>query len=106
MPELNATPGQTTSPTGGPDRGAAPRRLDRTTQRYGSSLSTLAREVLGSLRELVTFSPRPVPHCESCHTTEDLLPDEGAGIVFCVDCAAPVSEIAFPEFYLDLGNGD
>lgn len=43
--------------------------------------------------------------CASCAATSDLVvAHDDADVRFCADCAAPLSEIPFPEYYLDIGG--
>ena len=45
--------------------------------------------------------------CASCGATEGLVQEPLESlVVFCADCAAPMSSIEFPEYYCDLGGGD
>ncbi len=45
--------------------------------------------------------------CAACHSPENLILDDADSIVvFCRDCAAPMSALEFPEYYCDLGGGD
>jgi hypothetical protein len=79
----------------------------RGTTAAATVLSERARRALASLLPRSRRQDVPdLPRCASCQTTEGLLPDEGAGVVFCAPCAAPIGAITFPEFYLDLVYGD
>lgn len=42
--------------------------------------------------------------CASCGATDDLVEDDGSETVFCDACAAPLAELAFPEYYCDHGG--
>lgn len=42
--------------------------------------------------------------CASCGTTDNLVEDDGNETVFCDACAAPLAELAFREYYCDLGG--
>lgn len=51
--------------------------------------------------------PTTGPRCASCQTGDDLVVGNDTDeVVFCRDCATPISSLDFPEYYCDLGGGD